>query len=128
MDLTTITQWLTSIGWTFEHVDETTLRLFRREGDAPRFYLRLSAHWILLAYVHVIDPGEPGPKDLSRRLLAVNRDLRLAKFGYDDDGEVTLTAELPTESLQRSELRDAIERMVRYVSHYQAYFTATGPE
>jgi hypothetical protein len=51
----------------------------------------------------------------------VNRDMRLAKYAYDPDGSIALTAELPTESLDASELRDAVQRMARYVVHYQTY-------
>lgn len=127
MDLTTINSWLETLGWDHEVVDTTTLRIFRSEDDVPNFFLRLTDHWVLLAITPVLGPEDHVPKDLSRRLLAVNRDLRLAKFGYDDDGDVSLTAELPTEALQTSELRDALDRMARYVEHYRAYFSTPVP-
>jgi len=124
MDLTTIVSWLDACGWSHEAVDATTIQIFREPGQPPNFFLRLTDHWILLAIIPVLDPDAHVPRDLSRRLLAVNRDMRIAKFGYDEDGDVSLSAELPTESLQASELRDAIERIARYVEHYRAYLTA----
>ena len=45
--------------------------------------------------------------DLGRRLLAANREMRVAKFALGADGAVVLCAELPTESLDESELADA---------------------
>ena len=42
---------------------------------------------------------------------------------YDDDNDIALTAELPTESLDVSELRDVVNRMAKYVDHYRGYLT-----
>ncbi len=127
MEMNTVTSWLATCGWQHETIDHTTLQVYRRPADPPNFFLRLTDHWLLLAIVPVLAPGAHVPKDMSRRLLAVNRDLRLAKFGYDEDGDVALTAELPTESLQPSELRDAIERMARYLEHYREYLSTPAP-
>jgi hypothetical protein len=125
MDMTTVTTWLRVFGWTHEHVDETTLRIFREPQQEAPFFLRLTQHWVLLKIAPVLEPTSSRPPDLARRLLAVNRDIRLAKFAYDEDGDVALAAELPTESLNQSELRDAIERMRRYADHYRAYLTVS---
>ena len=127
MDMTTVTAWLQVFGWTHERVDESTLRLYREPTQDAPFYLRLTSNWILLKIAPVLDPAASRPPDIARRLLAVNRDIRLAKFAYAEDGDVVLAAELPTESLDQSELRDAIERMRRYAAHYSAYLTATPP-
>jgi hypothetical protein len=52
--------------------------------------------------------------DLGRRLLEANREMRVAKFAIDESGTVVLCAELPTESLDESELADAVRRVVHY--------------
>ena len=127
MDMNTLKQWLSAFGWQFLPVDETTLRIFQSQQDDISFFLRLSSNWILLKIVPAIPPDARRPTDLPRRLLAVNRDIRLAKFVFEKDGDVGLAAELPTESLDPSELRDAIHRMRRYVDHYRAYLSSPPP-
>lgn len=121
IDLSTIQCWLRDIGWTWEVHDANTLRIASPEALSPPFFARCSGEWLQLAIVPVIARDAPRPRDLSRRLLAVNRDMRLARFAYQEDGQVVLAAELPTESLQASELRDAVQRMVKYVEHYRGY-------
>lgn len=127
MDMSTVKDWLDSFGWQCLTVDDTTLRIFRSPDDDVDFFLRNTSNWILLKIVPAIRPTAIRPTDLARRLLAVNRDIRLAKFAYEEDGDVALAAELPTESLDPSELRDAIERMRRYVDHYRSYLSILPP-
>ena len=123
MDMNTVKTWLESFGWLYLSVDDSTLRIFRTPEDEVEFFLRNSSNWILLKIVPAIHPTAQRPYDLARRLLAVNRDIRLAKFAFEKDGEVALAAELPTESLDPPELRDAIERMRKYVEHYRSYLS-----
>jgi Putative bacterial sensory transduction regulator len=127
MDMNNIKGWLQSFGWQYDVIDESTLRIFRSPGDDVAFFLRNSSNWILLKIVPAVHPSAQRPYDIARRLLAVNRDIRLAKFAYEDDGDVALAAELPTESLDAPELRDAIERMSRYVEHYRSYLSILPP-
>jgi len=49
-----------------------------------------------------------------RRLLAANREMRVVKYALDPGGGIVLCAELPTESLDYSELADAVTRMVKH--------------
>ncbi|MFW5739316.1 MAG: YbjN domain-containing protein [Myxococcota bacterium] len=127
MDMNTVKAWLQTFGWEYVPLDEATLRIYRSEHDRVPFFLRNTSNWILLKIVPAIEPPLQRPPDLSRRLLAVNRDIRLAKFAFEQDGEVALAAELPTESLDPPELRDAIERMRRYVDHYRSYLSILPP-
>ncbi len=127
MELSTIQNWLEGFGWQYLMLDESTLRLLRSPSDDVDFYLRKTSNWILLKIVPAIHPSTGRPFDLTRRLLAVNRDIRLAKFALEEDGSVALAAELPTESLDPPELRDAIERMRRYVDHYRSYLSIVPP-
>jgi hypothetical protein len=121
IDLTTVQAWLGEIGWTCQPQTQDVIRIVCPEVQSMPFFARITQHWLMLTIVPVIPRDAPRPADLSRRLLAVNRDMRLAKYAYDADGSVALTAELPTESLDASELRDAVQRMARYVVHYQTY-------
>jgi hypothetical protein len=79
---------------------------------------------VLLSILPVLSSADVPPDDLPSRLLAVNREMRLVKFALGDNDEVVLCAELPTESLDYSELADAIERMVTYFLHYRDYVRA----
>jgi hypothetical protein len=124
VQLSTIQQWLQEIGWGHELQDANTLRIVCPDLENLPFYARCTEHWLLLAIVPALPCDASRPPDLARRLLAVNRDMRLAKYAYDEDGDVALTAELPTESLDASELRDAVERMARYAEHYKSYLCA----
>jgi hypothetical protein len=124
IDLNTVSAWLRDLGWSYELEDESTLRVVAPAIGPSQFFIRCAGNWLLLAIVGVLDPSAKRPGDLARRLLAVNRDMRIAKFAYDEDGDVTLTAELPTESLCAAELRDVLQRMPRYVDHYRGYLTA----
>lgn len=102
----------------------TTLRIVPRDAkhaDLPPFFLQRGENWILLSILPVLPTDADLPVDLHRRLLSVNRDMRIAKFALGGDGSVVLCAELPTESLDRSELVDAVERMVKYFGHYRDY-------
>jgi hypothetical protein len=123
IEVSTIQQWLQEIGWSCEVQDESTLRIVCPDLPALPFFARLTENWLLLAIVPVIASAAPRPPDLARRLLAVNRDMRLAKFAYHENGDVALTVELPTESLDGSELHDAVQRMARYVEHYRSYLS-----
>ena len=69
----------------------------------------------------VFAPKEKKPADLALRLLTVNRDLRIAKFGIDERDQVVLSAELPTGSLHKDEVIDAATRIVRYFRHYRSF-------
>lgn len=124
IELSTVQQWLQEIGWSCEVQDESTLRIICPDLDKLPFFARLTENWLLLAIVPVIACAAPRPPDLARRLLAVNRDMRLAKFAYHENGDVALTVELPTESLDGSEVRDAVQRMAKYVEHYKSYLSA----
>jgi hypothetical protein len=124
IEVATIQRWLQEIGWEHEVQDASTLRIICPHLKELPFFARCTEHWLLLAIVPVIASAAPRPADLARRLLAVNRDMRLAKYAYSDNGDVALTAELPTESLDASELVDVVQRMAKYAEHYKSYLSA----
>ena len=122
LDAATLRDWLARMGWSVVSDDGATLRVCPPAGAPLPMFVRLTEAWLLVAIVPALPDG-PRPDDLYRRLLAVNRDMRLAKFALDEDDDVTLAAELPTEALDYAELEDALARMVRYARHYRAYLT-----
>ena len=146
IDVPTLRSWIEALGYEATPEGTTTLRILPRPPDpcappkgsagtpegappssAPRssralppFFIQVSENWVLLSMLPMLGRGEQGAKDLSRRLLAANREMRLAKFALDKNGAVVLCAELPTESLDASEIADA----VRGMTHYARRFTA----
>jgi hypothetical protein len=124
MDVATIRTWLEKLDYEVKPEGEKILRVFpRRAGAAalPPYYIQYSEHWVLLSLLPVL-PAEVNPSpELPRRLLLLNRDMRIAKFAKGEQGEVVLCAELPTESLDFSEFHDVIERLVKYYNHYRDY-------
>ena len=93
-----------------------------RSDRIPPFYVQVGENWVLLSMLPMLGRHAYRPEDLSRRLLAANRDMRLAKFALDKNGAVVLCAELPTESLDASEIADAVRRMIHYARVFAAEF------
>lgn len=140
IDVATLQRWTEDIGYSAELEKPSTLRIRPREEgvvELPPFYVQCTENWVVLSMFGVLDrietqddpDGEailvPLAEDtgqmlgLLRHLLEANRDMRVAKFALDDRNEVLLCAELPTESLDRSEFVDAVERIIEYAATYR---------
>ena len=112
IDVPTLQGWMEKLGYDTALDGPTLLRLTPREGaPLPAFFVQCTENWVLLSILRLLDADAFRPDDLGRRLLAANREMRVAKFALDENGEVVLCAELPTESLDPSELADAVSRM-----------------
>lgn len=123
IDVPTLKEWVSELGFDAAPEGPTTLRLRSRspeDADAPPFFVQCTENWVLLSMLPMLDPSAPRPDGLARRLLAANRDMRVAKFALDKNGAVVLCAELPTESLDRSEVVDAVTRMTEYARRLRA--------
>jgi hypothetical protein len=120
IDVAKMQRWLSELELDSALDGEATLRVQLRPDESsprmllPPFFIQCGEHWVLLSMLPMIAAGEPRPQDMNRRLLAANRDMRVAKFAIDESGDVILCAELPTESLDFSELADAVKRMIQY--------------
>jgi len=91
-------------------------------------YLRLSDNWLIASVVPFLSTRGKISLELSRWLLRQNRDMYQAKFAYDEDGDVVLSAELPTESIDETEVQDALEALVRYtIAHRSTLRVAAEP-
>jgi len=125
IDVPTIQGWIEKLGFEAALEGEKTLQIRpRREGgkapSLPPFFIQCGEHWVLLSILPLLDARAFRPDDLHRRLLAANRNMRVAKFAIDKNGDLVLCAELPTESLDYSELADAVERMTEYARLFDA--------
>ena len=113
--------------WSPRLLDEHTLRC-TLESDAGeiRLVVRHAGPWMYLAVLPFLDStttkpwgaGKYPPRFLGR-ILAVNYNLTLVKFALDDDGDLTLRAELPTESIQRGEIEVALDLLVGVTQQYR---------
>jgi hypothetical protein len=104
---------LDALGWEVGPVGENTLRTDRvtPQGTFP-VYIRLQDGWLVASIVPFLQSQGTPAFELSRWLLRVNRDLHLAKFAYDEDGDVVLTVELPAASISRRELHAGLTELI----------------
>ena len=114
-DVATVQGWLDKIGFDVTTEESGMLRIVhRRARDHAPFYVQCAENWVMLSMLPLAPADAWKKADLGLRLLAANREMRVAKFALDGEGAVVLCAELPTESLDYSELEEACERMMRY--------------
>lgn len=110
---------LTSLGWIQSRQDDKTFRCVHDtdEGEIVVF-VRLDENWLIASVVPFLRTKGQNSFELSRWLLRMNRDMYQTKFAYDEDGDVVLTVELPTESIDPSEIRGALGDLMRHaVTH-----------
>lgn len=88
--------------------------------------VRHAGAWLYLAVLPFLDPGSTEPWGKGRypqrflgRILAVNHNLSLVKFALDEEGDLCLRAELPTESMQRREVETALNHMALTTEQYR---------
>jgi hypothetical protein len=63
-------------------------------------------------------PVEEAGDALAERLLVLNREMNMAKFSVDEDGDVILSVEYPLAELDPSEVRDAVDVLSFYAEKY----------
>ena len=119
---------LSKLGWnpqphgggTFRSTHDTD------EGELVA-YVRLTDNWLIASIVPFLTTRGDNSFELARWLLRMNRDMYQCKFAYDEDGDVVLTVELPTESLDFGEVEKALGALVRHaVEHRSTLRRAAG--
>jgi hypothetical protein len=118
---------LAGLGWEARSLGEKTWRCTIESPVGPvRLVVRHAGAWLYLSVLPFFEPGSVKPwgngsypLGFLGRLLAVNRNLTLVKFALDDDGDVVLRTELPTESLQHAEIETAATLLVRMTEQYR---------
>src|SRR4051812_36467621 len=97
-------------GWPIEVVSETTFRSRFRGGDRifPVFVHKepLYVTFAVIPFARLPE-GEESAEAVIERLLHLNREMNMAKFSVDEDGDVVLSVEYRLEDLDPSEVRDA---------------------
>jgi hypothetical protein len=123
IDVATLQGWIEKLGYDTALDGASMLRLTAREGEPlPSFFVQCTENWVLLSILGLVEPDAFRPDDLGRRLLAANREMRVAKFALDENGEIILCAELPTESLDFSEVADAVSRLAALARRFRNDF------
>lgn len=120
--------WLGDMGWTATRRDARTLvcRHDTSEGKIA-VYVRLLDNWLVASVVPFLPTKNDVSFELLRWLLRQNRDMNQSKFALDEDGDVVLTAELPTESIDPSEAQGALAELLdQAVRHRRTLRIASG--
>ncbi len=125
-DDTTLLSYVRGLGYELEPHGERTFHHHRQTQEGPLdLYLRFSDAWMVVSIVPFLATRGEGGLELHRWLLRANRDIPIGKFALDEDADVVLTAELPTESLDRSEVERALSALVEAaMSHRHQLRTA----
>ena len=117
-------------GWPVETLSEVTLRSrFRRGGRAFPLLVHAADEFVTFAVIPFArlpeDPDEAEP--VLERLLRLNREINMAKFSVDDDGDVVLSVDYRLEDLDPSEVRDAADVLSFYAEKHHAEVAALAP-
>jgi hypothetical protein len=116
-------------GWPVEILSEATMRSqFRGAGALFPLFVHTEAYFVTLAVIPFARLPEKSAVavPLMRRLLQINREINLAKFSIDDDGDVILSVEYRIEDLDPSEIRDAVDVLSFYAEKYHGEVLALG--
>ena len=121
MDEETLSRTLGEIGWSPSPHGEGTFRAVHAtdEGELVA-YVRLTDDWLIASIVPFLTTRGDNSFELARWLLRMNRDMYQCKFAFDEDGDVVLTVELPTESLDFSEVKAALDALVKHAVEHRA--------
>lgn len=120
--------WLEEIGWPATKRDETTFKCSHTTSEGKfRIFIRLLDNWMVASVVPFLETKGDNSFELARWLLRQNRDMNQCKFAYDEDGDVVMMVELPTQSLDASEAQGALVAMLdNAVKHRRTLRLASG--
>jgi hypothetical protein len=109
-------------GWPVDTVSDVTMRSRFRSGDRIfPVYIHLEPGYVTFAVIPFSKlPHDEVGDTMAERLLALNREMNLAKFSVDEDDDVVLSVEYPIEDLDPSEVRDAVDVLSFYAEKYRA--------
>lgn len=122
MKLDEVRSCLENDGWPTDVLSDATMRTRFRCGDRifPVFVHLEEAYATFAVIPFARLPTDERGGLLAERLLVLNREMNLAKFSLDEDGDVILSVEYPLADLDPSEVRDAIDVLSFYAGKYNA--------
>lgn len=118
---------LRGLKWEPRAIDDRTWRAtLQTSVGVVRVVVRHAGAWLYLSIIPFFEPGSIDrwgagtyPIGFLGRLLAVNRNLNMVKFALDDDGDVVLKSELPTENLQPAEVGEVVSQLLKTAEQYR---------
>lgn len=129
----TIAGYFEQYGWSYDQLSETDFRTgFRGDVSIFRIIVHIAGNWVYFS----ISPFVVAPQDpvcervLYKHLLFLNHEINMAKFTIDQDGDVILTVELPSENLDYSEFSGALGALSYYAddNYAQVFILAQVPQ
>ncbi|MRG92620.1 YbjN domain-containing protein [Polyangium spumosum] len=121
MTLDEIRAVLEAQGWPVERLSEATIRSrFRSKDRIFPLFVHLEPLFVTFAVIPFARlPEDPDSAEaLMSRLLKLNREINLAKYSVDDDGDIILSVEYRIEHLDPSEIRDAVDVLSFYADKH----------
>ncbi len=122
-----ICAWFEREGLALERLRDNLSRTRVRAGErAFPLVVHFDERWVGLAIVPLVRLP-PDPDDAERlmvRLLGLNREMNLAKFSVDDDGDVVLSVDWLLAALAPTQLRDALDALAFYADRHHAEIEA----
>ena len=120
-----IPEYFQAYGWQFERSAEGVYRTgFVGDTGHYEIWVRVTDQWVYFVinpYVNRSEDHEHGEEVLSL-LLQANHEVNLAKFALDEEGDVLLAVELPSESFGYSHFADALTALSHYADLYRERF------
>ncbi len=118
-----IHQHIDRYGWSYEYDPEsrTWHSGFRGKANNFNIFVHLTENWLIFSIAPLVNAPEESvcEQRLHKHLLQLNFIINMAKFSLDEDGDVVLTVELPTENLDYSEFADGLNALSYYAdTHY----------
>ncbi|APR85398.1 Hypothetical protein A7982_10747 [Minicystis rosea] len=107
-------------GWPVDELSSATMRSRFRSGDRifPLFVHEEPGYVTFAVIPFAKLPDDESGDVMADRLLSMNREMNLAKFSVDEDGDVVLSVEYPISDLDPSEVRDALDVLAFYTKKY----------
>jgi hypothetical protein len=121
MNLDEIRSVLETQGWPVERLSASTIRsCFRSKDRIFPLFVHVEHLFVTFAVIpYARLPEGTAPADLMMtQLLRLNREMNLAKYSVDDDGDVILSVEYRIEHLDPSEIRDAVDVLSFYADKH----------
>lgn len=121
MNFEQILAYLQTHGWPVELLSENTARSrFAGSSRTFTFFVHSDGNYLTLLCVPYarLPADEPRARQLMDRVLHMNREMNMAKFSVDDDGDVVLSVDYPIAELQETEVRDTLDVLSYYADKH----------
>jgi hypothetical protein len=111
-----------SYGWKYVRQEPSVFRTaFTGETGRYEVWLKVTDTWVFFCinpYVRKPAGQAHGPSTL-HAVLRANHEVNLAKFAVDDDGDVSLSVELPADGFRYTHFCDALTALAHYADGWR---------